>query len=167
MTTAGVIRAAVDRKRALDEAVTSLVAERHGRVAFQSDDRAVIFTGRPVNHLLHLVVTVLTAGAWVLPWLIITLSNHEDAHTLTVDSAGVVSETVSGRTRVVGRLRRVRVVAALVIVGSLGALLAVRAPALRVTLLGLVVVGVAVIAVDVARRGIASVVPKVRVLPPR
>lgn len=167
MNAAGVTGTAVDRKRALDEAVARLVAQRHGRVAFHSDERAVVFTGRPVNHLLHLVVTVLTAGAWVLPWVIITVTNHEDAHTLTVDSAGAVSETVSGRTRVVGRLRRVRVLAALLIVASLAGLLAVRTPALRVTLLGLAFIGAAAIAVDVARRGTGRVVPKVRVLPPR
>lgn len=165
METTDATMVAVDRARSLDDAVARLVADRHGRVGFHSGERAVIFTGRPVNHLLHLVITVLTAGAWVLPWLIITITNHEDAHTLTVDDAGVVSETVSGRTRVAGRLRWVRVLASIVVLASLGCFLVVSSAVPRLALLSVAGAGLVVLAADIHRRGTGRIEPKVRVLP--
>lgn len=39
------------------------------RIESRLPGQVVMVTGRPVNHLLHLVLTICTAGLWGLVWL--------------------------------------------------------------------------------------------------
>jgi hypothetical protein len=54
-----------DRRAALEAAVAEFVARARGRVAFRGESRVVVLTPRPVNHLLHLALTVMTGGLWL------------------------------------------------------------------------------------------------------
>jgi len=31
------------------------------------------------NHILHLLLTILTAGLWIIPWILIAMSNASEA----------------------------------------------------------------------------------------
>ena len=78
-----------ERIAALDEEVAEWV--RHGwRVESRSDFQAVLVSGKPVSHLLHAILTVLTAGLWLIGWLIVAFTGGEERELLSVDPYGNV-----------------------------------------------------------------------------
>jgi hypothetical protein len=155
------------RRQQLESAVADLVARRQGRVAFLGESTAVVVTGRPVNHLLHLVATIITGGLWLLPWAVITVTGGERSQRLTVDDAGKVTSTYETVTETTGMVRMLRVFG--IGIALLGVLVAVVVLAAgRSWLLALpwcvaAVVGVLLFARDVRRFGIGSVVERPRV----
>lgn len=79
------------RKSRLATAVQQEVS-RGGRVESQADFSALIRYGKPVNHVLHLILTLLTFGFWVIVWIIaaIVSANNNKAISLLVDDFGQV-----------------------------------------------------------------------------
>ena len=71
-----------------------LVAEtaRGSRVLSQSDTWAVIARGRPVNHVLQLLLTIFTCGWWGLAWLLMVALGGERRVTVTSTPHGVVEQ---------------------------------------------------------------------------
>lgn len=63
------------------------------RVESQGDGYAVVVFGNRPNHILHLILTLVTFGFWAIVWLIIGLSSRETRRTLHVDSQGNVLTT--------------------------------------------------------------------------
>jgi hypothetical protein len=63
---------------------------RGGRVESQSDTSAVIVYGSPVNHVLHLILTLITAGFWLLIWIPVGIFGGERRKMLVVDEFGNV-----------------------------------------------------------------------------
>ena len=51
-----------ERKEMLSPAVATQLAQGGRRVETQSDFSAVLVQGKPVNHVLHLILSVLTFG---------------------------------------------------------------------------------------------------------
>lgn len=76
-----------ERKRKMASAIAAAVA-RKGRVESQTDDMAVIVWGRPVNHLLHLVLTLVTVGFWVPVWIVLAVFGGEKRYVITIDEFG-------------------------------------------------------------------------------
>ncbi len=86
------------RRDRLDEAVQAAVFSGWS-VESRSDFQAVLRRGRPVNHILHLILTFLTVGLWAIVWLLLVLTGGETREVVTVDAAG----NVSRQRRVVAR----------------------------------------------------------------
>jgi hypothetical protein len=63
------------------------------RVAARTATQAVVETGRPVNHLLHLLVSVLVCGAWLPVWVLVTAFGGTFSSTLTIDENGWVHDS--------------------------------------------------------------------------
>jgi hypothetical protein len=63
---------------------------RGWRIESQVDNQAIMATGGDVNHAAHLLISVLTCGAWVPVWLILVLAGTEKRVVITVDPNGVV-----------------------------------------------------------------------------
>jgi hypothetical protein len=63
-----------------------------GRVEAQGEFNAVMRFGKPVNHVLHLILTVVTLGFWSLVWLIlfVVAQTNSGTVTLNVDEYGNV-----------------------------------------------------------------------------
>lgn len=79
------------RREVLTKAVVAKLAQPgRWRVEMQADDYAVLVWGRRPNHLLHFVI-FLIVGAWLLPWMLITLVSHERRYLMEVDDTGEVS----------------------------------------------------------------------------
>jgi len=77
------------RKSAVASAVANEV--RQGwNVQSQSDYQAVMIQyGKKPNHILHLLLTILTAGLWAIVWIILTItSKKEKREVITVDEYG-------------------------------------------------------------------------------
>jgi hypothetical protein len=53
------------------------------RVESQTEEMAVMVKGKRPNHVLHLILTVLTAGLWGIVWIILAITSHEDRMVLT------------------------------------------------------------------------------------
>jgi hypothetical protein len=64
-----------------------------GHVETRSATEAVVVYGRPVNHVLHLLLSVFTCGLWVPVWLFIAATGGQHRATICVDPEGTVSET--------------------------------------------------------------------------
>lgn len=77
------------RKMALSQAIARDVALGY-RIESQSDYQAVMVKGKKVSHLLHLVLTILTAGLWGLVWIALWIINRERREILQVDEYGNV-----------------------------------------------------------------------------
>jgi hypothetical protein len=86
------------RARALALAVEDQVASNAASVVFDGPSGTVLAFRRPVSHLLHALLTLLTAGLWGIVWVAMMLSRHEDRVRLEVDAWGNVwARPVAGR----------------------------------------------------------------------
>ena len=71
----------------LDREVESRV-RRGRRVESQTDFQAVLVSGRRVNHILHLLLSLFTLGLWLIVWLLLALFGGERLETVRVDEQG-------------------------------------------------------------------------------
>ena len=76
-----------ERKAALAEGIAFSVGSGY-RVESQSDYSAVLVKGHRPNHILHLILTILTLGAWAIVWIAIAIFGGEKRRTLSIDEYG-------------------------------------------------------------------------------
>lgn len=82
-----------ERSELLDAAVANHV--RNGkRVESRSGAQAIMVKGRRVNHILHLLIAVITLGLWLPIWVLLVLIGGEKREVIEVDAYGRV--TVQG-----------------------------------------------------------------------
>jgi hypothetical protein len=77
-------------RRALLAQQLQQAAARGLRVESQTDYQAVLVEGRPVNHILHAILTVFTCLLWGIVWAVIAATGGEKRHQLIVDDFGNV-----------------------------------------------------------------------------
>ncbi len=80
-----------DTKRALANAVASECARGGWRVESQTDVNAILAKGKRTSHGLHLVLSILTAGIWLLVWPVVWYLNREKRLVLNVDQYGNIT----------------------------------------------------------------------------
>jgi hypothetical protein len=78
-----------ERKTVLAQHIQQEVA-KGGRVESQNDTTAVMVYGSPVNNVLHLILTLITAGLWLLIWIPVAIFGGEKRKMLVVDELGNV-----------------------------------------------------------------------------
>jgi hypothetical protein len=61
------------------------------RIESQSEYDAVIVIGRPVNHILHLLLSCVTFGLWLIVWLLAGLFGGERRVMISVNPDGDVN----------------------------------------------------------------------------
>src|SRR5687768_12262438 len=85
-----------ERKAFLARAVTMEV-QRGWHVQSQTDYQAIIIRpGTKVNHILHLILTLLTLGIWALVWIILAITRkREQRAVLDVDQFGNVNRAMA------------------------------------------------------------------------
>lgn len=81
----------VRRARLLESIATAV--QGGWRLEAQGEDYAVIASGSRPNHILHLLLTIFTAGLWAIVWIIVGLSSGETRKTIRVDAYGNVTYT--------------------------------------------------------------------------
>ncbi|EJZ08103.1 gp108 protein [Mycolicibacterium vaccae ATCC 25954] len=81
----------MERQARLQEVLAQDVAVSRGRLESVTPYSAVIVTGRPVNHILHLLLTVFLCGFWLPIWVLIALTGGEKRSVLAVDQCGNIS----------------------------------------------------------------------------
>jgi hypothetical protein len=60
------------------------------RIESQDDFHAVLVRGRPIRHLMHFVISLLTIGIWCPIWILTTAVGGEKRTTVDVDRFGNV-----------------------------------------------------------------------------
>jgi hypothetical protein len=83
-------KSADERKELLGRTVASQVANG-ARVESQSDYQAVLVRGKNINHVLHLILTLVTLGFWVIIWIALAIFGGEKRSMVTVDEYGNVA----------------------------------------------------------------------------
>src|ERR1700739_815551 len=70
-------------------------AGQDGRLVARDESTAVMLMGKPVNHVLHLLLTICSiglGGIWAPVWLLITALGGQRRQILTLDQYGQVSQ---------------------------------------------------------------------------
>ena len=75
------------RSAILDHQLVKIVGNG-GQVLARTPTSAVVAFGKPVNHILHLLVSVLLCGLWLPVWLLIAATSGEKRMTLAIDEDG-------------------------------------------------------------------------------
>ncbi len=83
-----------ERQGALDSRIARELAGG-GNLESQSGYTAVLIKGKKVNHILHLILSVLTAGFWLIVWAILVITNKRQRIVLHVNDDAVVETTVT------------------------------------------------------------------------
>jgi hypothetical protein len=76
-----------ERKELLARTIMGQVAGG-ARVESQSDFQAVVVKGKPVNHVLHLIITLVTLFTWGFVWIGLAIFGGEKRSMITVDEYG-------------------------------------------------------------------------------
>jgi hypothetical protein len=82
------------RQSILDRRLLAAVSQG-GEITSRSDFSAVLRYGQPVNHVLHLILSVLTLGIWLFIWLLLVLTNKRRVVFVAVDEFGGITETAA------------------------------------------------------------------------
>lgn len=83
---------APEQTRILEEAIGYKVSKGN-RLAFKNERTAVLNHGKPPNHILHLLLSVLTLGLWIPVWILASIFGGEKTSTLSVDDHGRVTQS--------------------------------------------------------------------------
>lgn len=81
-----------DRTAMLSQEIDLLMAEG-GRIESRTDFQAVLVKGKPINHLLHLFLTLCTLGVWSIVWIFLAIAGGEKRVLLKVDEYGTFIRT--------------------------------------------------------------------------
>ena len=81
-----------ERKALLDDAIARALRQKNRRLESCTDFQVIIVRGKPVNHLLHLLLTLCTVGLWGLVWLTM-LGGGEDRAAMHIDPYGQITTT--------------------------------------------------------------------------
>jgi hypothetical protein len=80
-------KSADERKEILGRAIHTQVAQG-ARVESQGDYQAILVKGHRPNHMLHLVLTIVTLGVWGFVWLGVIAFGGEKRMSASVDDWG-------------------------------------------------------------------------------
>lgn len=79
-----------DERKVLLAQQLQTAAARGLRIESQSDFQAVLVEGKPVNHVLHAILTIFTCLLWGIVWAIIAATGGEKRQMVVVDEFGNV-----------------------------------------------------------------------------
>ena len=91
------VRRSADERQAMLAQQLQQAAARRLRVESQTEFQAVLIEGKPVNHILHAILTVFTCLMWGVVWAVIAATGGEKRHQLIVDEFGNVHWQSLGR----------------------------------------------------------------------
>jgi hypothetical protein len=79
------------RQRVFQEYLSRYIAATQGRVESETAYSAVVIQGEKVNHILHLLISAFTCGAWLPVWGYLAMTGGEERTVIEVDQCGNVS----------------------------------------------------------------------------
>jgi hypothetical protein len=82
-------RTADERKVILAQQLQTAAA-RGRRIESQSDFQAILVEGKPVNNVLHAILTIFTCLLWGIVWIVLAITGGEKREMVVVDEFGNV-----------------------------------------------------------------------------
>ncbi|MCX8495948.1 MAG: hypothetical protein ORN51_07175 [Akkermansiaceae bacterium] len=79
------------RQSQLEAYLSQYLAKTRGRIESVTPFSAVVIHGEKVNHVLHLLISVLLCGLWLPVWFLIAQSGGERRTVISVDECGNVT----------------------------------------------------------------------------
>ena len=77
------------RKELLAQSLANQLSQSgQWRVESQTDHYAIVVGGKPVNHILHLILTLLTLGVWIIVWILAVIAGGETRFKISIDEYG-------------------------------------------------------------------------------
>lgn len=76
-----------ERKATLDRALQRLGAEGW-HIETRSELQATIAKGKQINHTLHLILSIVTAGLWAIVWIVMAVRGGVKRRMVTIDEYG-------------------------------------------------------------------------------
>lgn len=72
--------------------VLAVEANSGWKVESQTEYTAVLYYGKggKINHILHLLLSLITFGIWLIVWIIIGLSNQRKTKVVAIDESGEI-----------------------------------------------------------------------------
>lgn len=83
-----------EARAALDRAVATELASG-AELESQAGTNAVLLKGKKVNHVLHAILSLITAGFWLIVWLLLVLTNKRKRIVLSVNERGEVERHIT------------------------------------------------------------------------
>jgi hypothetical protein len=83
-----------ERRQALESRI-ALELTSGGVLESQTAYTAVVIHGKKTNHILHLILSVITAGLWLIVWAVLILTRKQQRVVLSVDDEGVVNRSLA------------------------------------------------------------------------
>ena len=84
----------VEARAALDRAVANELASG-AELESQAGTNAVLLKGKKVNHVLHAILSLITAGFWLIVWLLLVATNKRKRIVLWVNERGEVERNIT------------------------------------------------------------------------
>ncbi len=81
------IRTDPEKKAILEKRIVFEVA-RGARLTYKGEFEAVFEIGKRPNHILHLLLSIVTVGIWLLVWLIISMGSGVQSYKISIDKFG-------------------------------------------------------------------------------
>lgn len=81
-------RIPIERRAAIMQQALRDLAFRGYRVETADGPRAIVVTGAPVNHVLHVLLSMFTCGLWVPVWLLLLALGGEKRRHVYIDDYG-------------------------------------------------------------------------------
>jgi hypothetical protein len=88
----GEAKSADERKAILASRVAYYVGSGY-RPESQTEYQATLVRGHRPNHVLHLILSLVTVGLWLVVWFFVAISSGERRKVITVDEYGRALET--------------------------------------------------------------------------
>lgn len=80
-----------EQRRQILAQQVAFAAAQGKRVESQSEYQAVLIAGKPVNNVLHGVLTLLLCGVWGIVWIILAVQGGETRELVAIDEYGNVT----------------------------------------------------------------------------
>ena len=87
------LRTDEERKQLLREYVIGQVSNG-SRIELQDNFSAVLVSGKTPNHILHLLLSVVTFGFWILVWIFLIFTVKIRTYLCKIDEFGVITEGI-------------------------------------------------------------------------
>lgn len=81
-----------DRRQLLDDTVQKWAANGW-RVEQRDGYQATLVKGKRVNHILHLLLTIITAGVWAIVWIALAIAGGQRHQVVSIDPSGKLVAT--------------------------------------------------------------------------
>jgi len=84
------LRTPEERKQILKDFIVKQVSQGF-KVELQEDFSAVLVFGKNPNHILHLLLSLITFGVWIFIWVMMIFFSREKRYLYKIDEYGVIS----------------------------------------------------------------------------